>query len=181
MKLLSYDAGPEKLTIAMATNATPDFMQDGLSRLAPGIQGNLCADVTDLIGRLGGILLKGFEKEGVKDGKNYYVPTNTNNGYNFAVNIDLAKTLNVFDLLPADKIHWSYAQFLDFCRKATAAGKSKSIYATQLFCRIPFRRCSVLFLPDGRRDRYPECRSYKNGCQHEYRRGISHFAENTYR
>ena len=49
------------------------------------------------------------------------------------MNVTLAKELGVYSLLPADKLHWSYAQFLDFCRKATAAGKAKSVYATQLW------------------------------------------------
>ena len=68
-ELLSWDAGPEKLTVAMATNTTPDFMQDGLSRLASGITAGLCADVTDLMGKLKPIILEGFLKEGMKDGK----------------------------------------------------------------------------------------------------------------
>jgi hypothetical protein len=67
------------------------------------------------------------------NGKHYYVPMMSNNGYNVVVNTDLAKSLGVFNLLPTDKIHWSYAQFLDFCRKARAAGQSQGIYATQLW------------------------------------------------
>ena len=132
-ELLSWDTGPEKLTVAMATKATPDFMMDGLSRLAPGIFAGLCADMTDVMTKVKGIVLEGFQTEGKVDGKNYYMPTATSNGYNYTVNATLAKELKVYDLLPADKIHWSYAQFLDFCRKATAAGKSKGIYATQLW------------------------------------------------
>ena len=132
-ELLSWDAGPEKLTVAMATGATPDFMNDVYARLAPGIDAKLCVDISDVITAEKDVIMAGFQTIGKVDGKNYYAATMTNNGYNFAVNIDLAKELGVFSLLPADKIHWSYDQFLDFCRKATAAGKSKSIYATQLW------------------------------------------------
>lgn len=132
-ELLSWDAGPEKITVAMATGATPDLLQDVQARLAPGWAAGLSVDISDVVERVKGIVQPGFQNLGMKDGKHYYLPVMTNNGYNFAVNIDLAKSLGVFDLLPTDKIHWTYAQFLDFCRKATAAGKSKSIYATQLW------------------------------------------------
>ena len=132
-ELLSWDAGPEKITVAMATKATPDLLQDINARLAPGWDAGLAVDISDVAERVKGIMLDGYKKLGMKDGKHYYMPTLTNNGYNFAVNMDLAKSLGVDTLLPADKIHWSYDQFLDFCRKARTAGKDKGIYATQLW------------------------------------------------
>ena len=132
-ELLSWDTGPEKLTVAMATGSTPDMMDDGLSRLAPGIYAGLCADITDLMAKIRDLLKDGYQSEGMINGRNYYLPITASNGYNFTVNTTLAKELGVYDLLPADKVHWSYAEFLDFCRKATAAGKPKGIYATQLW------------------------------------------------
>ena len=132
-ELLSWDSGPEKITVAMATGATPDLIQDVQARLAPGWEGGLAVDISDVSERLKGIILPGYQNLGMKDGKHYYEAILTNNGYDFAVNIDLAKSFGIFDLLPADKIHWSYAQFLDFCRKARAAGKASGIYATQLW------------------------------------------------
>jgi len=131
-EVLSWDSGPEKLTVAMATGATPDMMNDGLPRLAAGIGANLCVDMTDVVNDLKGLLLTP-EKEGIVNGKNYYIADSTTNGYNMTLNATLAKQLGVYDLLPADKIHWSYAQFLTFCRAARAAGKASGVYATQLW------------------------------------------------
>ena len=36
-EVLTWDAGPEKVTVAMATGATPDLYLDTYSRIAPAI------------------------------------------------------------------------------------------------------------------------------------------------
>ena len=46
-EVLTWDAGPEKVTVAMATGATPDLYLDTYSRIAPAIGGGLTADITD--------------------------------------------------------------------------------------------------------------------------------------
>ncbi len=133
VELLSWDAGPEKITLGMATGATPDLLQDVQARLAPAWGAGLSVDISDVAERVKGIMMDGYKQLGMKDGKHYYMTTMSNNGYNFVVNMDLAKSLGTDNLLPADKIYWSYDQFLDFCRKTSAAGKSQGIYATQLW------------------------------------------------
>ena len=45
---LPYDSGPEKFTVAVATNTYPDFYFDAYSRCAPAIKAGKTLDVTEL-------------------------------------------------------------------------------------------------------------------------------------
>jgi ABC-type glycerol-3-phosphate transport system substrate-binding protein len=78
-------------------------------------------------------LYDGVAEMGTVDGKVQYLPVSLSTGYNICVNVSLAKKLGVYDLLPADKTHWSYDEFLTFCRACAEKGKDQNIYATQLF------------------------------------------------
>lgn len=131
---LSYDSGPEKLTVAMATNATPDIYLDVYSRIAPAVGANLLADMTDLIDTLKGAqMAEGYASIGNIDGKNYYAALLTNNGYNLGVNMSLVEKYGLTDLLPEDHIHWSYDEFLAFLRAAKEAGAADGVVPIQLF------------------------------------------------
>ncbi len=132
-EILSWDAGPEKITVAMATGGTPDILNDVYSRLAPGPNAGLCVDLTELATTLKDIFLEGYLETGIFDGKNYYLPDKSNNGYNMTVNMSLVKKYKLESLLPADKTHWSYDQFLKFSREAYKAGKADGLFATQLW------------------------------------------------
>ncbi|MFR8025267.1 ABC transporter substrate-binding protein [Eisenbergiella massiliensis] len=79
------------------------------------------------------MLYDGVLDTGKLNGIQGYIPINLSQGYNITVNVSLARELGVYDLLPEDKIHWSYDEFLEFCRAARENGKDKNIYATQLF------------------------------------------------
>lgn len=132
-EVLTWDAGPEKVTVAMATGATPDLYLDTYSRIAPAIGGGLSADLSDTADALKDLLYDGVLGTGKLNGIQGYIPINLSQGYNITVNVSLARELGVYDLLPEDKIHWSYDEFLEFCRAARENGKDKNIYATQLF------------------------------------------------
>ena len=132
-EVLTWDAGPEKVTVAMATGATPDLYLDTYSRIAPAIGGGLSADLSDTADALKDLLYDGVLDTGKLNGIQGYIPINLSQGYNITVNVSLARELGVYDLLPEDKIHWSYDEFLEFCRAARENGKDKNIYATQLF------------------------------------------------
>jgi multiple sugar transport system substrate-binding protein len=132
-EMITYDAGPEKVMVSMASGTTPDIYLDGTARIAPAIERGLCVDVSDVIKDLDGIILPGYTKVLMKDGKNYCVPQASLNGYNISVNSVLAKKLGVYDMLPADKVHWSYEQFLDFNRACYKKGKAQDIYPTMLY------------------------------------------------
>lgn len=132
-EVLTWDAGPEKVTVAMATGATPDLYLDTYSRIAPAIGGGLTADITDTAQALSPLLYEGVLDTGKLDAVQGYIPINLSQGYNITVNVSLAKELGIYDLLPEDKIHWSYEEFLEFCRAAREKGEDQNIYATQLF------------------------------------------------
>lgn len=132
-EVLTWDAGPEKVTVAMATGATPDLYLDTYSRIAPAIGGGLTADITDTAQALSPLLYEGVLETGKLDAVQGYIPINLSQGYNITVNVSLAKELGIYDLLPEDKIHWSYEEFLEFCRAAREKGEDQNIYATQLF------------------------------------------------
>ena len=117
----------------MATGATPDLYLDTYSRIAPAIGGGLSADLSDTADALKDLLYDGVLDTGKLNGMQGYIPINLSQGYNITVNVSLARELGVYDLLPEDKIHWSYDEFLEFCRAARENGKDKNIYATQLF------------------------------------------------
>lgn len=132
-EVLTWDAGPEKVTVAMATGATPDLYLDTYSRIAPAIGGGLTADITDTAQALSPLLYEGVLDTGKLEAIQGYIPINLSQGYNITVNVSLAKELGIYDLLPEDKIHWSYEEFLEFCRAAREKGEDQNIYATQLF------------------------------------------------
>lgn len=127
---LPWDSGPEKITVAYATDTTPDLLFDGYSRLAPAVNADLCVDLTDVVTKNADQFLA-LPKDGVIDGKYYYIPNYGAMGYAIAVNMDMAEKLGVADMFPEDNLTWSYEDFLAICRAAKAA--DSSIYPMALF------------------------------------------------
>jgi ABC-type glycerol-3-phosphate transport system substrate-binding protein len=132
-EMLSWDAGPERMTVAMATRTTPDIIIDNESRLNPGIFAGLAADVSDLRREFASAMYDGFENVGRVNGVYYYVPLSVGGIYNMSVNTDMAKELGVNNLLPADNVHWSYDDFLRLCRAIRDAGRARNIYPLHLW------------------------------------------------
>lgn len=130
MEPLPGDSGPEKISIAYATNTCPDILLDGYSRISPAVNAGLTVDLTDVYEANKGVFY-GAPTEGVRDGKNWYLPLYTGAAYCMVVNMDLARELGVEDLLPKDWITWSYDEFLDLCRAAKAA--NPNIYPMTLY------------------------------------------------
>lgn len=127
---LPYDSGPEKFTVACATNTTPDLYFDGFSRISPAVHGGLCADLTDLVTDYQDTFL-GEQISGVVNGENHYIALQDGASYAIAVNMTLAEQLGVADMLPTDWTQWSYDDFLEICRAAKAA--DSTIYPTALW------------------------------------------------
>lgn len=132
-ELLTFDAGPEKITVAMATGATPDILLDAYSRIAPAVDAGLLAEMDQLAAAMEGKLQDGIEAVCRPNGAFVYMPVGLSSGYNLCVNTTLAKRLGVYDLLPQDKLHWSYEDFLAFNRACAEKGADQGVYATQLF------------------------------------------------
>ena len=120
-EFLPYDSGPEKFTVACATGTTPDLMYDVYSRLSPAVDAGLCIDVTD-IATANADCFSGDIKDGIIDGKNYYIATGAGGAYGIAINMDMVEKYGLSEYLPADGIQWSHEDFLNLCRAAKAAG-----------------------------------------------------------
>lgn len=127
---LPYDSGPEKFTVAFATDTTPDMYFDGYSRISAAVHGGITMDLTDVLADRAD-LFNGEITDGVIDGKNQYIPMWDGGGYVWAVNLDLAEELGVKDMLPADWSQWSYDDALEIMRAAKAA--NPDIYPTALW------------------------------------------------
>ena len=117
----------------MATGATPDILLDGATRIMPAIAADQVAELTDVQSFIQGKVYDSVPGMGTFNGKLVYLPVNINAGYNMCVNVSLVKSLGLYDMLPQDKTHWSYDDFLAFCRAVREKGKDQGIYATQLF------------------------------------------------
>jgi ABC-type glycerol-3-phosphate transport system substrate-binding protein len=132
-EMLPWDSGPERMTVAYATRATPDIIIESESRLNPGISAGLAADVSDLRREFAPSMYDGFDNVGRLNGAYYYIPLHNGGVYNIHVNVDMARELGVYNMLPADHIHWSYDDFLNFCRAARNAGRARNKYPLQLW------------------------------------------------
>ena len=121
VEVIPYDSGPEKFTVACATNTTPDMYYDVYSRIAPAVNSGLTIDLTDLINEHPQAFMSPQADGKMADGKFGFLATGTGAGYGFAFNYSLAEQLGVADMIPADRSVWSFDQFLEVCRKAKAA------------------------------------------------------------
>ena len=112
---LPYDSGPEKFTMSLSTNSNPDMYFDTYSRCAPAIKAGKTLDVTELREKYSNEFL-GTQADGVVDGKYHAIVTNTGAAYCLFINMTKVKEAGLENMLPEDKLTWSYDQYLDFLR-----------------------------------------------------------------
>ena len=112
---LPYDSGPEKFTVAVATNTYPDFYFDAYSRCAPAIKAGKTLDVTELREQYADEFL-GTQADGVVDGRYHAIVTNTGAAYCLFINMTKVKDAGLENMLPEDKLTWSYDEYLAFLR-----------------------------------------------------------------
>lgn len=117
---LPYDSGPQKFTVACATDTTPDIYIDGYSRIAPAVNSGLTMDLTDVYDANKDIFV-GTPIDGAVDGKFKYLATHTGLAYGMMYNKDLADELGVSEMIPNGLEPWSYEDFLNVCRAAKKA------------------------------------------------------------
>ncbi len=127
---LPYDNGPEKFTVAVANDSNPDFYFDVYSRCAPAIAAGKTLDVTELREKYADEFL-GTQADGKVDGKYHAIVTNTGAAYCLFINMTLVKEAGLENMLPEDKLTWSYDQYLAFLRALKAAYPDK--YPMELF------------------------------------------------
>ncbi len=117
---LTSDVLAEKFSVACATGTTPDLYLDGFSRIAPAVHAGLTIDLTDVVAA-NQDRFYGEIKDGVVDGKNYYISYYDGAPYCLVANMSLLEECGVIDMLPEDMESWSYEEFLALCRAAKAA------------------------------------------------------------
>lgn len=112
---LPYDSGPEKFTLSVATNTNPDLYFDAYSRCAPAISAGKTLDLTELRETYADEFL-GIQRDGVVDGRYHAIVTNTGAAYCLFINMTKVKEAGLENMLPEDKLTWSYDEYLDFLR-----------------------------------------------------------------
>lgn len=117
---LPYDSGPQKFTVACATDTTPDIYIDGYSRIAPAVSAGLTLDLSDVYENNKGLFL-GTPIDGVVDGQYKYLATHTGLAYGMMYNKDLADKLGVTDMIPTGLDPWTYEDFINVCKAAKEA------------------------------------------------------------
>lgn len=127
---LPYDSGPEKFTVAVATDTNPDLYFDAYSRCAPAIAAGKTIDLTELREQYASAFL-GTQADGVVDGRYHAIVTNTGAAYCMFINMTLVKEAGLESMLPEDKLTWSYDEFLTFLRAMKEA--YPDVYPIELF------------------------------------------------
>ena len=119
--VLPYDSGPEKVTIAYATNTPPDILIDGYSRIAPAVKAGLTVDIQDVIDANKDAFVA-MQIDGKMDNGHFgYLQTSLSAAYGVLVNLDIAERCGVLDMLPADNLTWSWDTYLEMLRKVKEA------------------------------------------------------------
>ncbi len=133
LTIIPWSGGPEKVNVAIASDTTPDIFFDSTLRQTEYAEKGLLVSVSDVIEAnktgVAEALLDGV----VIDGERYVAATNTSGGTPMMINVALAKELGVADMLPDDRMSWTWEEFYKFCEAATEAGKSEGIYGIGLF------------------------------------------------
>lgn len=116
---LPTDTGPEKTTIAFATDTYPDIISDIYSRLAPAVDAGKTISLQPAIDRIPGLTIS---DEGLIDGEHHYIWQGSSAAYCVVVNMDIAEEIGVLDRLPQDGLTWSWDDFMYCLRKAKEHG-----------------------------------------------------------
>jgi len=129
---LNWDGIGEKLETAMMTESTPDIYIDGTARTAKLPSTILVVDVTDVINGLDG-WNESATAIGKIDGKNYLVPLTQMPPTNFGINVSLVKEYGLYDLLPEDRVSWTWDDFMNFIEKVGEKSISDGVYPVGLY------------------------------------------------
>ena len=116
---LPFDTGPEKMTVAFATETYPDIISDTYGRLAPAVDAGLTINLQPAIDMIPGLTMG---NEGWVGDEPHYIWQGGSTGYSISCNMDLAAELGIEEYLPDDGMTWGYDEFLACLRAAKAAG-----------------------------------------------------------
>lgn len=129
---LNWDGIAEKLESAMMTSTTPDIYIDGTARTAKLPATGLVADVSDIISSLDG-WSESCTAIGKIDGKNYLVPLTQMPPMTISINTTLAKQYGCYDMLPNDRVSWTWDDFMAFLEACGAKSIADGVYPIGLY------------------------------------------------
>ncbi len=129
---LTLDAGPDKVTVAIATGATPDILIDYNGRIMGYAGQDALVPIDDVISELSYEVSDNI-KDSVKINNESYMVPIASVDYLWGLNKTLAEKYGVMDFIPEDYTSWSFEDFKDFLVAAKEAGKEDGIYGTALY------------------------------------------------
>ncbi|MBD7968485.1 extracellular solute-binding protein [Paenibacillus gallinarum] len=124
LEMITYDGGPEKLNVAIATNSAPDVIYDAPGRIIDWAKKDLLAPLDDMVtDEIKNDIAPAFWKQSVVDETIYMYPINTA-PFMMAVNKTVFEKIGALDLLPLDKPDrtWTFDEY----KKALEAVKEKA-------------------------------------------------------
>lgn len=132
LEMLTWEGVADKLQMALTTNTTPDVYIDGTARTAALPALGVLEPVDDIMAAYDD-WYESVTSIGVVDGTHYLVPATTIAASRLDINVDLAKELGVYDMLPEDKMSWDIRDMYNFIEAAAKAGADKDVAGTYLY------------------------------------------------
>ncbi len=132
VEYLNWDGIGDKLETAMMTGTTPDIYIDGTARTAKLPSTELVVDLSDVINGLDN-WVESATAIGKVDGKNYLVPMTQMPPTVLGINATLAKQYGVYDLLPTDRVSWTWSDFMAFLEACGEKSIADGVYPIALY------------------------------------------------
>jgi len=113
LEMLTFDGGPEKLNVAIATKTAPDVIYDAPGRIIDWAKKDLLAPIDDMFtDEIKADITPAIVEQSSVDGTMYMYPFNTG-PFTMAVNKTLFEEIGALDLLPLDSEDrtWTVAEF----------------------------------------------------------------------
>ncbi len=130
---LPWDGGPEKVNTAIASGTTPDLMLDADMRVSGYAGKGVLVPLNDIIASAGKNIPDNYKNAVAMNGNQYMFPVFTSGASCVIINEALAEELGVADMLPEDKVSWTWDEFEAFARAAAEAGAADGVYGVGFF------------------------------------------------
>jgi multiple sugar transport system substrate-binding protein len=124
LEMITFDGGPQKLNVAIATNSAPDVIYDAPGRIIDWAKKDLLAPLDDMFtDEDKNDIAPAFWKQSMANEKIYMYPINTA-PFMMAVNKTVFEKIGALDLLPLDKPDrtWTFDEY----KKALETVKEKA-------------------------------------------------------
>lgn len=124
LEMITYEGGPQKLNVAIASNTAPDVIYDAPGRIIDWGKKKLLAPLNDIVTpEVKSDIAPAFWKQSMVGDQIYMYPINTA-PFSMAVNKTVFEKIGALDLLPLNRPDrtWTFAEF----EKALQAVKEKA-------------------------------------------------------